>query len=332
MVARLIRLFAAALLLLPLSACIFVLSPFPATLSQVVAKTDLSSLIPAGSGNGYRPFIVSPTGGEFVLLMSYGSDPVVIVMDSNLAFIQSYTLGQLQTLYTSYDPGGHLAMTNAEGNAEISNVAFSAMDLSSVGAGPSWVGNATLLSPGFGSPTAQKDVIDFDAAAGNSLGYVIWPWFYPPGTDIPCGVTLINASGGSYQVEAVFDVDDTPSAGEVVLVLSDNGNSSHVTLVAIPLYDILNGSVASPLLSNYASKTLSNIASSSIGFAGDCIVAYSQDSGSLKRYSLSTFEEISSLPVGEVSYRIQYAYNASGGYSVVYDPDARTITKVANWW
>ena len=42
-----LRLLAIVILALPLSACIFVASVFPATLSQIVARADLSAVIPA---------------------------------------------------------------------------------------------------------------------------------------------------------------------------------------------------------------------------------------------------------------------------------------------
>ena len=332
MVRSLSRLLATLAMVLLLASCIFVLSVFPPTLSQVVARADLSGTIPAGAGSRYKVYIVTPTGGEFVLLMreNSGIDPVVVVLDSNLNLIQTYTQTQLNG-WGSFDSSGTMLMADAAGNVEISNFAFSASELATVNVNPSWTSNPTLADPGFCSPYWQKNDIHFQVTGGNNLSYDQWQWW--ASQDFTSGAIPVNGTGGNYRVEAAYNVDDSPSLGEVVLVLSEQNNSSNVTFVAIPLVNIRNNTVLSPLLSNYPSKALTNIDSSSIGFAGDSLVAYSYDSHSLKRYSLtSPFNEIGSLPLGKSSDHLHYAYKMTGGYSVIYDEETRKLTKVANWW
>ena len=334
MVKRPLRFFAIIILILPLSACIFVMSVFPTTLSQVVARADLSAVIPANTGSQYQPFIVTPSGGEFVLLMrtNGGPDPVTIVMDSNLKVIQTYSLSQLNGW--GYDGIGYRPMLNAEGTVEFSNIAFSTGDLSTVNHNASFGGHPSVIGPGFGSPTGTANDINFTTGTGNTLSYAQWSWFYAP-FEFNSNPAVVNATGGNYRVVAVYDVDDTPAAGEVVLVLSDQGNSSNVYFVAIPLVDIVTppGNVSSPLLSNYPYKTLSNVDAFSVGFAGDSLVAYSNDSNSFKRYSVTPpFNEIGNLSADKSKSQLQYAYKTTGGYYVVYDQSARTLTKVANWW
>jgi hypothetical protein len=329
MVRLAVRSLAILALVLPLAACIFVLSPFPATLSQVVAKADLSAIIPAGSENGYQPFIVTPTGGEFVVLLNRNTaiDPVAIVMDTNLNFIQSYTYSSFS--FWGY-VGGFVAMTDNGGNAVLGSLRFSAPELSTVGAAPSAgnLGTLSLSGPSFSSPVGGYNVVSF-AATGTNLTYQRYLGW---GTSMTVLPITIDSSGGSYSVQGVYNVDDTPSAGGVVLVVSDQNNSSYVTFVNLPLYDVLNNMVKSPLLGNYPSKTYNGLAASSVGFAGDSMVGYDQNARTLNRYSLSTFDTIQSLPIGKKDNRLQYAYKASGEYSVVYDPLTRTITKVARWW
>ncbi len=329
MVRRLSRVVTGALLVLPLSACIFVLSPFPATLSQVVARSDLSTVVPAGQGQMYRPFIVTPTGGDFVILLSNAMsvDPVAVVLDSDLHLIQTYTSSQLSAWGFT---GGWLAITDAIGDAVIGSLRFSASELSTVGAAPTGGSIGTSLnSPGFGSPSNGTNEVNF-TVAGNLLTYSRYSNWASLGTS---SGLQINAAGGSYWIEAVFNVDDTVGAGSVVLVLTEAGNSSNVTFVALPLVDVTLNTLLSPLLSAYPSRSYTNLQASSIGFAGDSIVAYSYDAGLLNRYSPSTFDKISSLLVGRTGrHDPKYAYKATGGWSVVFDPESRTLDKVANWW
>ncbi len=332
MVRNSVRLLVAAAAVLTLASCFFALTAFPPTLTQVLARADLSSVIPAGAGSQYQLFIVTPTGGEFVMLMRMngGTDPLVIVMDPNLNLIQTYGLAQM-TGWT-YDGIGYRPMTIAEGTVEISNLAFTAANLSSVGANPSFNGYPSVTNPGFCSPTAQKNDINF-ITAGNTFVYDQWTWFHAA-HDFTSAPIQISA-GGNYNVVAVYNVDDTPAAGEVVLVLSDMGNNMY--FVAIPLTAVLSDSVSQPLFSNYPYATLSNVSNSSIGFAGDSLVVYNYNSNSLVRYSVKPpFNQLSSLSLGNNNGKnngnLQYAYKMTGGYSVVFDQVARKLTKVANWW
>ena len=342
MVRRVARIVAAAAFVLPLTTCVFFLSPFPGTLSQVVAKADVSSVIPASSANSYQPYVLTPLGGEFVVLMNRqtGVDPTIVVFDSTLNLVQAYTYSQIASWGWI---GGSVAMVGADQNATLGSVAFSASELAQVNVNPSWTLNGTqLYAPSFSSPSAQKNEANFAfggaTPAGPTITYQQFQWW-----DSPADFTFtvqVDAAGNNYQVQAVYNVDDTPTAGAVVLVLADPNNQSHITFVRVPLADVWAAvppagslpTLKSPLLSNYTWKSYYNVPASSIGFAGDCMVGYAEDSRSLNRYSLSSFDVIQSLPIGSSDYHLQYAYRPSGGYAVIYDPTARTLTKVANWW
>jgi hypothetical protein len=83
----------------------------------------------------------------------------------------------------------------------------------------------------------------------------------------------------------------------------------------------------------YPNASYNNVDSSSVVFAGDCLVAYSYDSRALVRYSLTPpFKEISQLPVGQNVHPLSYASKADGSYSVQFDQTTRVLTKVAKWW
>jgi hypothetical protein len=136
-----------------------------------------------------------------------------------------------------------------------------------------------------------------------------------------------------FEVAGVYNIDDASAGGSVIVVLRKQ-NSSKIHFVAIPRSDILtNGGVQTPILDKYPNASCNNVDSSSIGFAGDCLVAYSYDSHALVRYQLTPpFKEISRLPVGQNVHPLTYAYTADGSYSVQFDQTMRILTKVAKWW
>lgn len=332
MVKTLVRLLATAAIVLSLASCFFALSAFPPTLSQIVARADLSGTIPAGAGSLYQVYIVTPTGGEFVILLntSGSMDPAAVIMDSNLHLIQTYTLAQYGTWGIT---SGSTLMTDATGNVALRDHYFTASDLATMNQPPSGtLSGASLNGPALSSPAASLNDVNFQVAAGN-LTYIQYnsSWGLP----FASGPFQVSSSGGNYQLIAVYNIDDTPAAGEVVLVLGDMGNN--IYFVAIPLFNILANSVVPPILSNYPYVTLANISNSSIGFAGDSLVAYNYNSNSLIRYSAKPpFNQLSSLSLGNNSGKnngnLQYAYKMTGGYSVIFDQVARKLTKVANWW
>jgi hypothetical protein len=324
-------------LVLPLASCIFFASAFPPTLAQIVARTDLSTVIPAGSGSNYQVYCVTVTAappGEFVLLMNrnVASDPVVVVLDSSLNLIQTYNFLLLN------GPGwgngsfsGNSLMADANGNVEIGTLGFSADELRNVLWSPSWTANPPVSGPSFSSPSAGRNDINFHINSGNMLGYD--DRFAGWGLHFGASCVITAVPGVQFEVAGVFNIDDASAGGSVILVLRENnGSTAHV--VAIPRSDITtNGGVVSPILDNYPNESFNNVDSSSIVFAGDCLVAYSYDSHALIRYALTPpFKEISRLPVGQNVHPLTYASTADGSYSVQFDQTTRVLTKVAKWW
>jgi hypothetical protein len=327
MVRTLGRSFAAVVIVLSLASCFFTQSAFSPLLTQVLARADLSATIPAGAGSQYQAYIVTPSGGEFVILLNTvgSTDPAAVILDSNLRLIQTYTQAQ----FTAWSiAAGSSLMTDAAGNVALKDHYFRASDLTTINQAPSGAMPAGIAISGasFSSPAALDNDINFQVAGGN-LNYAQYTsvWANNPGAVPVLGV-------GNYNVVAAYDVDDTPAAGEVLLVLNDSSNSTY--LVAVPLLNIQSQTMApGNILSNYPSTTLSNVASWSIGFAGDSLVVYNYSSNSLIRYSVKPpFSQLGSLAVGNLGNNLQYVYRTSGGYSVQYNQTARSLTKVANWW
>ena len=52
----------------------------------------------------------------------------------------------------------------------------------------------------------------------------------------------------------VYNADDTPTAGKVILLL-DEFNNAALHIVAIPLVDVLSNTLQSPILDRYPNAT-----------------------------------------------------------------------------
>ncbi|MGA2481447.1 MAG: hypothetical protein ABSG63_22140, partial [Spirochaetia bacterium] len=317
---------------LPLSSCIFFFSAFSPLLTQVVARTDLSSVIPSGAAKDYAVYCVTayaPPQGEFVLLMNRNAsvDPRVIVLDSSLNLIQTYTSAQLNG-WGAFS--GSTIMEEADQNIEIGNFGFSATNLLTVGASPSWNANQSVFGPSFSSPLRQKNVINFQVTGVNVLTYSQWQWWTT--NNFNAAVAIKSTADTQFQVDAVYNIEDSLSAGRVILVLGEQGSST-MHIVALPLAAVCTNTLLPALFDNYPHASYSNLDSSSVGFAGDCLVAYSYQDHALVRYSLTPpFGVLSTLPVGQGAHQITYAYKADGSYSVQLDQSTRMLTKVARWW
>jgi hypothetical protein len=332
MVRTLVRGVALLCLILPLASCIFFFSAFPPTLTQVVARTDLSSVIPAGFEKDYQVYCVTATAappGEFVLLMNRNgsAEPRVIVLDSNLKLIQTYTTAQLNG-WGAFS--GSSIMADAGGNIEIGNFGFSADELRNIAWNPSWI-NSAVQGPSYCSPFLQSNDINFVVTGGNSLAYTQYhPWWTFQFSSI--FLSIKSAADTQFQVQGAYNVNDSSTGSTVILVLGEQ-NGPTVHFVAIPRDNLHFQTVATPIFDNYPHTSYNNLDSSSVGFAGDCLVAYSYQDHAMVRYSLSPpFSVISSLPVGQSLHQTSYGYTADGSYSVQLDQSTRVLTKVARWW
>jgi hypothetical protein len=331
MVRTLARALAILFFVLPLASCIFFFSAFSPLLTQVVARTDLSSTIPAGAAKDYEAYCVTayaPPPGEFVLLMNRNAsvDPRVIVMDADLHIIQSYTSAQLSG-WGAFS--GSIIMEQADQNIEIGNFGFSATNLRSIGSNPSWNANQPVFGPSFSSPLRQKNDINFQVTGGNLLTYSQWQWWAT--NDFNASIAIKSTPDTQFQVVGVYNIEDSLSAGRVILVLGEQGSST-MHIVALPLAAVCANSLTPALFDNYPHASYANMDTSSVGFAGDSIVAYSYDERALVRYFLTPpFGVISKLPVGQET-QLTYGYKADGSYSVQLDQGTRMLTKVAKWW
>jgi hypothetical protein len=317
------------LIVLPLASCIFFYSAFSPLLTQVTVRTDLSSIIP--DAHDYQVYCVTayaPPRGEFVILMNRNAtaEPRIVVLDANLSLIQTYTTAWLNTWGFS----GSIIMEEAAQNIEIGSYGFSTTNLLTVGTNPSWTGRPPIFNPSFGSFERQKDVINFQVTGGNTLSYSQWDWMWAP-LDFNAVIGIKSPADTQFEVVGVYNAADSSTGGTVILVLSER-DSSAIDIVALPLDDVCTNALAAPLFDNYPHARYSNIETSSVGFAGDCLVAFSYQDMAMVRYSLTPpFDVLSKVPVSS-SKQLIYGYKADGRYSVQLDPRTRMLSKVAKWW
>jgi hypothetical protein len=329
MVKAIIRLGLLLAFLLSLSACVLYLSAFPVTLSQVLVKKDLTGVIPAGYGSNYRPFVVTAGGQDFVILTNsnFAVDPIVVILDKTLNLIQTYTLSWLQGWAPSFN--GTAVLADAAGNVEIGNVAFSPNELATVGVNPSWISNPTVFGASFSSPDGQKNDINFSVDSSNNLTYSQYQWWTTLEFNTP--IPLGGPAGVQFRAVGAFNVDDTYTAGKVVLVLGDQSGPT-CYFVSIPLSAFYTSTVQTSVLNAYPNQSVPNLDSGSIGFAGSCFVAYSYDTQTLNRYDLS-FNLIDKTPFDHPKNgQLLFSYKQSGEFFVTYDPSTLRLTKYADWW
>jgi hypothetical protein len=331
---RALRLLLLPALVLPLASCFIFFSAFPPTLTQVTARTDLSALVPAATAGDYEAYAVAatfPSYVPFVFLFNRNgsSDPRVVVLDANLNLIQSYTGAWL----SGYGMSGWLIMGLAEGNIEIGNLGFSAANLTLIGAGPSWVNLHTIFTPSFATLLFQRNDMNFNISGGNTLTYSQYFWTSnatTPSDFIPDPTLPIKSVADTqFEVAGVWSVEDSLT---VILVLREYDNDV-IHVLSLPLNDVFGNTLSAPLFDYYPHASFDNIDTSSVGFAGDCLVAYSYRDRALVRISLSPpFDVIQTLPVGQNPHRVSTSYMLDGSFSVQFDKATRVLTKVEKWW
>jgi hypothetical protein len=306
------------LAMLCLHACVFYLSAFSQTLTQMTAKKDLTGIITAGDGNNYQPFVVTTGGQDFVILTTGNTlDPRIIVLDSNLNLIQAFTSSQLSAFGVgSY--AGNWALSDDAGLPVIGDFRFTSL------VAPPTFNNDTLSNPSFSSPAGADDYINFQISS-STFQYTRVSSHWTVSTNPP--TILVGGPSGLNGVQAVFDVSDNTSAGQVVVVVNAGPT---VYLVSVPLSAFQLNSVGT--LFSYPSTAMSNLESTSIGFSGNCLVAYSYDTQTINRYDLS-FNLIDTRTFTHPSnQQLQFSYKSIGGFFVTFNPSTLQLVKYATWW
>ncbi len=116
-------------LLLPLASCdVLFNGVFPPSISQVTARADLSASIPAAPASSFSVSTVSAGGNEYVILFSGIpfdiSQPHLVIMDSHLKMINTFSIKDLAAISAGPQLGGYFTMADVKGFVVIGNMRF----------------------------------------------------------------------------------------------------------------------------------------------------------------------------------------------------------------
>jgi hypothetical protein len=344
------RLFAAVIVLLALGSCdILFNGVFPGAVAQATARADLSKTVDAAPAGSFQLSTVSSGGNEYVILFTPftfdSSRTHLVIMDSQLKVLNSYTLDELTQLPPVGLFSGNWTMTECNNRVVIGNLLF---DPSPAGFVFFQKQSGIFLN---GPSVRGKPVFDYNETnfriSGGELLYdeywIDWSPFGTKGAGRPLGVPSPPPPGGSYfELSNVFTDTDSASSPDV-LVFQANGPTSLTYFLRVPK-DIIDGDLGTAVLGSglpdvfsYAAANLpplvvkSNLERDSIGFSRAGIVAYDRDSRSLVRFTLDAPDTVSSLSIKWVN-GMKAAAGLSGSYCVVWDPVTRTLTRYEQWW
>jgi hypothetical protein len=312
-------------------------SAFPQSLTQVIARQDLSSDISPSASQGFNLFAVEAGGFQYVLLFTDSSAdngrPHLIVMSSQLDVLNRFSLGDLNTLGGPFH--GSIALKDCNDRVAVGNFLFdpSAGGLSFFGTHPWDLRQPTMMVMTVpGSPWIEGNF-------RTSAGTLVYDEYDSGWTDTftPSGFLIGTPTpppSSPLQVAAAFTDPDSLTA-DVVLVFSDGPSDRQYfppvlkTDIDLPFPGLGAGSIfgSYPV---YAVKT--NLASSSIGYSRQGMVVYDFQSGALKRFTLGSPAAEVSMSFGRWKEGMRLACQLSGESVYVWDPSECTVTRYARWW
>jgi len=328
-----------AAVLLALGACqVLFVGVFPPAAGQLTAQADLSAQVAAGTASYFRLQVVSAGGSDYVLLFTnftFDSTKIhLLILDSRLHILNTYTLAELVALPTAGDPfSGGFAMTDLAGQVVIGNLWFDAA--------PDGFVFSSKSPPGFqldhpsitGLPAYLYNEINFRITAGNLASDEYFPdWSYSNSFSPPLG-TPNPAPAGQLYLTGVF-ADRESAAAPNVLVFRDGG-SQRTYFLRIPKGDIASGyaGLVTDIFTDYGASLVvkENLDGESIAVTREGIVAYDNQEDALVRFTLDDPGSVSPLPLPR-NGRMQVAAGFRGDFCVLWDPDTRALTRYEKWW
>lgn len=325
-------------ILLALGSCgIFLVTIFPMASALTVAQRDFSSEITGGILDKFHPFVLEKDGTRLILLVGghpYDSTkPWLFVMREDLSPIAQYTINDLALV--AGPVFGDSAVIDCYGNPIIGNVRFALAGDTITPTGPAGnLGNRGGLNNfQFSTGLSMGNACHF-SASGPTLNWdqydCSWNFQYSYSQQF-------STSGRELRLRDVC-VQPYPATSAVTLVLEENDvDSSTSIFVRVPRNQFSGGLLPNFLDDDvsYPRFTRTNISMENLGFTADGIVAYEYETGDWTLTPPGSTVVSQRLHVGRMDgeggdTRIGWSY--SGGYSCVYDPRTRALSKVAKWW
>ena len=212
---------------------------FPPAVGQVTARADLSASIAAAAASSFSLSTVSAGGNEYVILFtSLGFDssrPHLLIMDSRLKVLSSYTLGELGTVAPGGTFSGGAAMTDASDQVLIGNVFFTVLPsgLLAPAGNPTGVG---LFGPAI--TILPMDSTFHEANYRVSLPSLTWTE-YSSGWNAPFTYScILGGPTQSLRILTIFEDRDSASTPDVFVFQDDN--SQQTSFAKVPKADIYN--------------------------------------------------------------------------------------------
>jgi hypothetical protein len=353
-VVRVLRLFMAVAVLLPLGSCdVLFNGVFSPAIGQITARADFSASIAAAPASSFSLAVVSVAGTEFVLLFSTltfdTSQTHLIVMDEHLNVLNTFPMVGLVASPNSGDPfAGSVAMTDINNQVLVGSVWF---DVSATGfafSNKAPAGFALYAPSVTGMPSFAFNEINF-RVIGGVLTYdeynaplplpTTWGYLVSPAATL--GIPS-PAPSGQLNLSNVF-TDQYSAAAPDVLVFQDSGGNGPQNwyFLQVPKADIdanINVAIGTdPDVFTHAALhypplvVKTNLAGQSVGWSRAGVIAYDYPSHSLVRFTLTAPGSVSSLPFTWTN-GMKLAAGLSGGYCVVWDPASRSLTRYEQWW
>jgi FAD/FMN-containing dehydrogenase len=319
---------------LALASCqLFLSGPFPAELSQVTARVDLSSTISASSASGFNLSILKAGTIEYVLL--YSSDPTdssrahLVVLSPDLKVLNTYTEDDINSTVAP-------VFISFAGNSAVAHPSDGTIVIGNVVATPSAGGlalSSKLLSSSLNSwtivdPSLPKDTWSgffVDQPTGSLIGTMY-------ASDWSSSTPFSKPLGRPVQLCGVFTDPESAVSNVVILVFSDNNTLSFFQVRKNP--DLMTGLVSIPFFTNPSSVlfTKNGLSQNEIFTTSDSIIGYDYNSRSWVRFTPADPGSEARLSTGVRKQDLKDAFSFSGGYYCTWDPDTRTLVRKADWW
>jgi hypothetical protein len=306
-------------------------STFPAVVSQMTARSDLASRIPAGEASSFSIADVTAGGQDYIVLSSSltTNGTRLVILDAGLNVLYSFSAQDVAGWGATL--GSAPAKLDAMGHLVIGNLIFTA------GAGglvfPPGMYGGVPLTQGFQSHTGGAyNFIDF-TASGNTLTFSQYfdTWLFDGTWTFPLRAT--PSANTNFSVKGIF-ADPDPTRQLAIIVLFDAGDSLDHYLL-IPL-SVLNGaSLSSPLLGPYEAFSKPSTDPDLMGYSNGGLVRFVPGvlpgTGAFVRSDLAGNDQSSQLPYSRTP-RIRQAFSPSGGSYVTFDVGTRVIARLTAWW
>ena len=329
--------------LLTLCSCgLFYASPFPLTLAQTMAQRDFSAEIDTSMEDRFQPYVIENGATRIILLVGgypYSTDaagkPWLFALREDLSLIDSSNLFELESM-TGGSFSGSGAVIDCSGFLVVGNLrfTFTVDTITPVGVTGDVGNRGGVGDRAFQAGPGMANI----AQVGTSGKNLNWNSYDCTWNLVSGPFVQIRTAGPDLYLRAVL-AEPYPATGDVVLVLEENlSDPSTSYFVRVPRVDFSGG--LDPFFldlpfDNYPTFTKTNIEPRSLGITEDGIVAYSYETQEYMLFTFAAPDKPTTLRVGnlEGDQKDQRAsWSWSGGYSCVYDPRTRTLSKVAQWW